>query len=144
MKRTTLHTFLIGASVLMIVSLVVEDIRWSMYAYERWGNIPYPDHIKLTAYFLALLPTVVSIYLKQKSIPVPSMARRLMLGVVQLYLVTAFLGGAFFLLLFSALGLHEYRVEGDVVSAALGLSGALASFLFCYFLWRVRRAFLAS
>lgn len=84
MKRITLHTFLIGASVLMIVSLVVEDIRWSMYAYERWGNIPYPDHIKLTAYFLALLPTVVSIYLKQKSIPVPSMARRLMLSVVQL------------------------------------------------------------
>jgi hypothetical protein len=67
-----------------------------------------------------------------------------MLSVIQLYLIAAFLGGAFFLFMFSALGLHEYRVEGNAVSAALGLSGALASGLFCYLLWRVRRASLAG
>ena len=144
MKRITLHTFLIGLSVLMTVALVVEEIRWSIYAYERWGYIPSPDDIKLAAYFLAFLPAVVSIYLKQKSIPVVSMAGRLILGAAQLYLIAAFLGGAFFLLMFSALGLHEYGVEGDAVSAGLGLSGALASGLFCYLLWRVRRASLAS
>ncbi len=144
MKRINLHTILIGLTVLMLGALVIEEYRWSVYAYERWGFIPFPDDIKLAAYFLAVLPAVVAVYLKQQAIPVLSMWKNLFLGVVQIYLITAFIGGIFFLLFFSAFGFHEYRVEGDSFSAALGLVGAVTSGLFCYLLWCVRRSSLVD